>query len=142
MAGNLTLRAAVVWKPRNDLGQFVARRIAPAAAAGAKAWADAVLARAQQIVPVDTGELRDSGHVVVVVEDKRCYARVQFDADHAAFVEYGTGRRGAASAGAGPHGYNQEWAGMAAQPYLRPASDEVKPEAKELVKQEVALALL
>lgn len=142
MAGNLTLRAAVVWKPRNDLGQFVKARITPAAVDGVTAWGDAVLARAQEIVPVDTGALRDSGHVVVVEEENRCYARVQFDAEYAAYNEFGTGRRGAESAGAGDFAYRMDWPGMPARPYLRPSVDEVKPDAKELVRQKVALALL
>jgi HK97 gp10 family phage protein len=142
MAGDFTLRAAAVWKPRDDLGQFVSSKIAPAAAVAVKAWGDAVLERAQQIVPVDTGELRDSGHVVVIEEENRCYARVQFDADHAGYVEWGTGLRGASSAGAGDLAYSSTWPGMPAQPYLRPASDEVKIDAMNLVKQQVALALL
>jgi len=140
MAGNLTLRAAVNWQPRGDLGQFVARVITPKAAAGAIAWGNAVYERSQELVPVDTGELKGSGKVVTVIEEKRVYARVQYDADHAGYVEFGTGRRGASSAGAGPYEYSAEWAGMTAQPYLRPASDEVRADAMSLVKQEVALA--
>lgn len=39
---------------------------------------------------------------------------------HAAYVEFGTGRRGAAS-GAGSD-YDEGWPGMAAQPYMYPAA--------------------
>jgi len=42
---------------------------------------------------------------------------------YAGYVEFGTGRRGAASPGAGPFPYRQSWPGMAAQPYCRPALD-------------------
>ncbi len=135
------LRAAVVWKPRNDLGQFVESRVTPAAIEGVTAWANLVLTRAQQLVPVRTGELRDSGHVDVTVDGKRVVGRVVFDADHAAYVEYGTGIRGSSSAGAGDVSYSSSWPGMPAQPYLRPASDEMKQEGADLCRQTVALAL-
>ncbi len=53
------------------------------------------------------------GHVVVA-------------SDHGAYVEFGTGQRGAASPSPpkwdGPLSYREDWAGMAAQPYLYPAS--------------------
>lgn len=139
---DLTLRAAVVWKPRSDLGTFIKSKVTPAAVAGVTAWGNAVFERSQELVPVDTGELKDSGHVVVVEEGNRVYARVQYDAAHAGFCEFGTGIRGSESAGAGDVSYSPTWHGMPAQPYLRPASDSVRPEAKELVRQSVALALL
>ena len=41
---------------------------------------------------------------------------------HAAYVEFATGRRGAAT-GAGAE-YDPDWPGMAAQPYMQPAADE------------------
>ncbi len=135
------LRAAVVWRPRNDLGQFVANRITPAAVEGVTAWANLVLHRAQELVPVRTGELRDSGRVDVVVDGKKAVGRVVFDAGHAGYVEYGTGLRGSSSSGAGPYAYSSTWPGMPAQPYLRPASDEMKAEGAELLRQTVALVL-
>ncbi len=135
------LRAAVVWKPRNDIGQFVASRITPAAVEGVTAWTNLVLQRAQQLVPVRTGELRDSGHVDVVVDGKKAVGRVVFDAAHAGYVEYGTGIRGSSSAGAGPYAYSSTWPGMPAQAFLRPASDEMKQEGAELLRQTVALVL-
>ena len=139
---DFTLRVAAVWKPRSDLGQFVRSRITPAAVEGVTAWGNAVFARSQELVHVLSGDLKDSGHVVVVVEENRCYARVQYDSDHAGFAEFGTGIRGSESAGASPNvEYSSTWPGMAAIPYIRPASDEIKPEAKELVKQGIAAVL-
>jgi hypothetical protein len=43
-------------------------------------------------------------------------------------VEFGTGRRGASSAGAGPYSYDPNWPGMVAQPYMRPALDTARPQ--------------
>lgn len=136
MAGDINLSARVQWQPRNDLGQWVAQRVTPGAVAGATAWANAVLERAQEIVAVRSGELRDSGKVAVSVTERRVVARVVFASDHAGFVEFGTGRRG--SAGGGGQGYNTEWPGMPSQPYLRPARDEIGPQGKDFVKREVS----
>jgi HK97 gp10 family phage protein len=61
--------------------------------------------------------------------------------DYAAYVEFGTGQRGAASAGAGEGPYNPDWPGMVAQPYMRPAWDANKATAEDLVKQAVQDAL-
>jgi hypothetical protein len=52
---------------------------------------------------------------------------VQATSPHAAYVEFGTGQRGAASAGAGNGPYSETWPGMPAQPYLRPALDTARP---------------
>ena len=43
---------------------------------------------------------------------------------HAAYVEFGTGRRGQAS-GAGT-GYDPDWPGMDPQPYMQPAAEECR----------------
>lgn len=57
---------------------------------------------------------------------------------HAAYVEFGTGQRGIGSASPpkwdGPLSYTPDWSGMAAQPYLYPASEgqrEVYPRRME-----------
>ncbi len=138
---DVVLRAAAVWTPRNDLGQFVSEKVGPAAMDGVTAWANLVLERAQQLVPVRTGELRDSGHIEVLIVNGRAVAMVVFSADHAGYVEWGTGLRGASSAGAGDGPYSSTWPGMEAQPYLRPASDEMKEDGANLCRQTVALAL-
>ncbi len=99
--------------------------------------AEVVLEEAEAIVAVDTGELRDSGHIEVVSDSS---AAVVFDSDHAAFVEYGTGRRGAASPGAGDGPYDPNWPGMVAQPYLRPALDTARPAIVEIFRDNTAAA--
>lgn len=91
-----------------------------------------VVEHAQAIVPVDTGELRASIHATEPVDDfKQITGEVVASADHSAYVEFGTGARGAASAGAGPFGYTLSWPGMPAQPYLRPALDTARTEVLE-----------
>ena len=71
--------------------------------------AEVVLEEAEALVPVDTGELRESGHIEVkdiVASQLTASAKVIFDSPHAAFVEYGTGIRGASSPSAGPFPYD------------------------------------
>jgi hypothetical protein len=102
---------------------------------------EAVLEEAEAIVPVDTGELRESGHVEAPKDNAgRVVGSVVFDADHAAYVEYGTGIRGASSEGAGDGPYNPNWPGMVAQPYLRPALDKARPHILEIFQDNVAVA--
>lgn len=98
--------------------------IVPKLVAAVTEGAEAVAAEAQTIVPVDTGELRESiGIGPVEVVGTTVQGSVEATAAHAAFVEFGTGQRGAASPGAGEGPYSPTWPGMAAQPYLRPALD-------------------
>jgi HK97 gp10 family phage protein len=123
---------------RGDTGRFIANKITPAVRAAVQASAQFVLQEAQAIVPVDTGELRDSGKTVIVEQDKRIQGMVVFTAEHAAFVEFGTGQRGAASPGAGPYNYSASWPGMPARPYLRPSLDSARDVIRELFKSQIA----
>ncbi len=133
-----SIRATVTSTARGDTGRFIANRITPAVRAAVEASAQFVLQEAQQIVPVDTGELRDSGKTVIVEQDKRIVGNVVFTADHAGYVEMGTGQRGAASPGAGPYPYSPTWHGMPARPYLRPALDTARGVIRELFKSQIA----
>lgn len=82
-----------------------------------------VLEEAKNNVPVDTGELKASISAGEITDDgNRITGTVVATADHAAYVEFGTGTRGAASPGAGPFRYGSQ-RGMRAQPYMRPALD-------------------
>lgn len=135
------LRAAVVWTPRNDLGQFISGPVTDGAVAGVTAWGTLVLDRAVELAPERTGGLKRSGRLEVTAANGRAVARVIFDSPHAAFNEFGTGQRGASSAGAGPYAYDPNWVGMPASPFIRPASDEMKSEGADLCRQTVALAL-
>lgn len=129
------------YQPRADSGQFLVAKITEAVTLGITNWADRVLATAQAIVPVRSGELRDSGHVEVTEAGKTVYAAVVFDSPHSIFVEFGTGQRGAASPGAGDVPYSPTWPGMPAQPYLRPAFDQHRNEAEAMTRETVAVAL-
>ena len=82
-----------------------------------------VLNEATRLVPVDTGELRNSGTKSVDEEGLQVVGTVAFTAPHAGYVEMGTGIRGASSPGAGPYPYSLGWPGMPAIPFLRPALD-------------------
>ena len=100
-----------------------------------------MLEEAEAIVPVDTGALRESGHVELVVSSgPRPSAAVVFDQPYAAYLEYGTGQRGAASQGAGEGPYDPNWPGMVAQPYLRPALDTARPHIVEVFRDNAASA--
>jgi HK97 gp10 family phage protein len=101
--------------------------------AAAERSQDVLLEEARANVPVDTGELRSSIQRLPVVDDgETITADVVATAEHAAYVEYGTGLRGMSSSGAGPFIYDQGWLGMPAQPYMRPALDV----ARKRIKQE------
>lgn len=137
----MILHAEARFTPRSDAGRFVSAVIAPGVEAGVTAVAERVLATAQLIAPENTGELRSSGKVAVQKGDKSITAHVVFDAEHAGYVEYGTGVRGASSAGAGPYPYNPDWPGMPAQPYLRPALDEESRNAASEMAKQISLRL-
>lgn len=125
-----------------DGGRFIQNVITDAVREGALELGEAILARAEELVPVDTGELRASGSVTATEDGRTLYVSVDFSAPHAPFVEFGTGIRGAMSAGADPDlPYNMNWPGMAAQPYLRTAWEEMDGEAREFIKRRVAVAL-
>lgn len=76
--------------------------------------ATVILQKAKELVPVRTGFLRDSG---VLVGTGYGY-HVAFQANYAAFVEFGTSK-------------------MAAQPYLRPAIDASEHQVLQAQAQEV-----
>lgn len=84
-----------------------------------------LLQEAVALVPVDTGELQASIRTVPPTDDgEMVTGQVEATADHAGYVEFGTGVRGSASAGADHrHTYDPTWPGMPAQPFLRPALD-------------------
>lgn len=72
--------------------------------------AKVVLDKSQELVPVDKGDLRDSGHIEG--------SEVIYDSNHSIFVEFGTYK-------------------VAAQPFLRPAVDENEAEIVEAAAQEI-----
>ncbi len=88
---------------------------------------------ALRLVPVRSGELKGSlkGRVIKRpghINGKTVWAaELTAGAPHALFVEYGTGRRGRGTAGQPkPEGYRHgAHPGMEAQPYMRPALNDV-----------------
>jgi HK97 gp10 family phage protein len=116
----MNIRATSSFRPGN-VAAVMDRITARAIAATSKAT-QRVLDTALEIVPVDTGELQSSGKLTITLTGQYVKGTVSFDADHAAFVEFGTGIRGAASAGAmSGISYSSTWPGIPSQPYLRPA---------------------
>lgn len=121
---------------------------------GVETAATVIQEAAQAICPVDTGFLRDSITVDVhrgiqsatsggLVSSSlfTVEAIVSPHADYAAYVEFGTGRRGAASPGAGEGPYSEHWPGMVAQPYMRPAYDENREHVADFIKESVQDAI-
>jgi HK97 gp10 family phage protein len=80
--------------------------------------AEKVYDRSQNLVPVDTGDLKDSGKVIEAGEG----AQVIYDAGHALHVEFGTVK-------------------MKAQPYLRPAYEAEQRELVETAAKEIEAAI-
>lgn len=102
-----------------------------------------VAEEAKAIVPVRTGTLRDSISARPPAEENGVVVgAVEATAPYAMYVEYGTGRRGAESPGRGEGPYSMGWAGMAAQPYLRPAIDSSKSEIQQTFVENLRNAIL
>lgn len=137
----MSLRATSTFASRGDVGRFVANKITPGVRASVEASAEYVLDQAKQLVPVDTGELRDSGTTRIADTDKSVVGTVEFTADHAGYIEYGTGVRGAEGPMPGPYPYNESWPGMEAQPYLRPAMDSARDVIREIFASNIAVRL-
>lgn len=115
--------------------------------------AEIVLEEAEALVPVSSGDLRDSGHTDLQMIDGKATGFVIFDAPHAQFVEYGTGVRGIGSypfdlpesgvpiTGNWVYDYRgRNWKGMTAQPYARPALDTARPAILEVYRDNYQLA--
>ncbi len=135
------LTASAKFTPRGDLGRFVPARVTPAIRASVQAALDLIADRERQLVPVDTGQLRDSIATSIDDTGKTIVGRVGPNTPYMFYVEFGTGIVGASSAGAGPGPYSTTWPGMKAQPFVRPAFDEAKPAILDLFRSNVLLSL-
>ena len=99
-------------------------KLVPLLTVGAQNAAAAVLEISQGLVPVDTGELKASGSTTVEWKGSRVTGYVVYSSPHAAYNEFGTGKRGEASGNGGPGiSYDPNWPGMTGHPYMRPALD-------------------
>ncbi len=130
-------RASSGFKPGNlsAIEQEIINRVEVAVTESSVAVMDA----AKILVPVDTGELRSSIAMQLELKGNIVVGTIYAGANHAAFVEYGTGLVGAAAphpplptegvpiTGNWIYDYkSQGWIGMAARPFLRPAYDASK----------------
>ena len=66
--------------------QAAAQRIQTDVRAAVNDEGERLLDKAEERVPVDTGELRDSGHVIDATEGDTIAAEIEFDAPHALVV--------------------------------------------------------
>jgi hypothetical protein len=104
--------------------------IVPRIVAAVTAGCGAAVAEARLIAlpHVQTGDYLASIHVgAVELIGHVVQGAVVADSAHAAYVEYGTGERGAASARPGPGPYAPGWPGMTAQAPLRTGVDLARP---------------
>lgn len=123
---------------RSDAGQFVRGKITPGVRVGVKAFADLVLEEAKSIVPVRTGQLRDSGKVVMTETDKQITGHVVFTAEYAPMIEFGWGILGAAGPHAGPYNYSASIQGYPGTGFLRASLDSAREAGKALFRSQVA----
>jgi HK97 gp10 family phage protein len=136
----LSVRA--VFKPRNDLGRYASVVISPAVSAAVQQACELIQEKAQGFCPVDTGALQASITIDPLDDQgKTIIGRVGPHMFYAPFVEFGSGVRGAASPGAGPGPYSENWPGAAAQPFMRPAVDESKEQVLEIFRNNLEVAI-
>lgn len=131
----MSLSARAQFTPRNDLGRFVPTRVTPAVVASVQAAVNLIQDAAQRLAPVDTGALRDSITTEVHETFSTVVGSVGPHVSYAAFVEYGTGRKGDAAV---PH---TDKAGMKPQPFMRPALDENKGAILDLFRSNISTGL-
>lgn len=91
------------------------------------------------VADIDGGRLENSIQGEVHEEDGQIIGKVSTNVEYAHYVEFGTGQRGEASNYPGDVdlSYRQDWAGMAAQPYLYPAIKQNEKEIKEIIAESV-----
>lgn len=122
----MNFKASSTFKPVDLVA--LQRKFVPKLVEAVTEGCAAVVEEAQSIVPVAGGQLRDSIHTASVeLVGTKVTGTVVADAPHAAFNEFGTGIRGAASPGAGAGPYSESWPGMPATPFMRPALDSSRP---------------
>ena len=121
-------------------------QLMPALVNGLKKGAAEVSATAREIVPVDTSELQKSIRArAPTVDGNTASVEVKATAEHAVYVEMGTGERGAASTF--PEGmeaapsYATGHGGQEAQPYMFPALKQNEPRIREEIAKAVKKAV-
>lgn len=116
--------------------------------AGVKKAQSVVVGHARDLAPVDSGELQQSIEALEPYDTmQEIIGEVVASAGHAAFVEFGTGLRGVGTypfplpkdgvpfTGSWVYDYKkQQWVGMPARPFMRPALDLSRAEVLEELK--------
>ncbi len=140
--------------PSVKFGSFAAleARLVPKLMKGAAAGAQAVYDESQIRVPVAGGTLKTSGSTSVEWKGTKVTGYVMYSAGHAAFVEFGTGivgrgtypfdlpTSGVPITGEWVYDYKQQdWRGMVAQPYLRPALDICKQQILDAFQEALSI---
>lgn len=121
-------------------GQFIAAKVTPAVTACVEAACQLVVQEAKALCPVDTGALSESIDSRVDEVGATIQGTIYASAPYAGYVEFGTGQRGAGSAGAGPYPYSATWIGHPAQPFLRPALDTAREAVLALFRGQIAFS--
>lgn len=112
---------------------------------GLERGAKKIQKNAKYLAPVNTGQLRNSIKTKSQTTQEGAEAQVFTNVEHAPFVEFGTGQRGAESSIDRPEGisYKADWEGQPAQPFLTPAylhaknTGEVEQEVIKSISQEI-----
>ena len=93
------------------------------------------------VAQIDGGTLRNSIQASVEERGGKVVGKVSTNVHYAPYVEFGTGQRGEASPSPpkydGNLSYRQDWAGMAAQPFLFPAAQQNKSLVPKIIAQYV-----
>jgi HK97 gp10 family phage protein len=135
------ISARAVFTPRNSAGQFVETVIKPGVVASVQASCDLIKETARSYAPVKTGALAASIDAKIDDSGKTVVGRVFANVPYADYVEFGTGRRGAASPQAGPYPYDPDWPGMTPRPFMRPAVDESRGAVLDLFRSNVSVSI-
>ena len=91
----MSLSATARFTPRGDLGRFVSARVTPAVTASVEAAGALIEQSAKLYCPVDTGELQGSITTEIIPTDSSVRSATAPHTSYAAYVEFGTGQRGA-----------------------------------------------
>lgn len=103
---------------------------------------------AKDLAPVreiNGGRLRNSIQGTVYEKDNEIIGIVSTNVEYAAYVEFGTGQRGEASDIDSKKemdiSYKEDWAGMAAQPYMYPAMKQNEEYIKDALKGAIRMEI-
>ena len=115
-------------------------KVAEALARGVNQAAGLVEGSAKRNCPVDTGNLRNSLHIMSHAIPKDARAVVGTNVEYAPYVEFGTGVRGQATNRNTnvSLSYASDRAGQVAQPYLAPALRQNKDRIEQIIVKNVA----